>query len=118
MINQVKLSLLVQYHQYLWLTAVNSAGRNDCFYYLCVLICVRQQIWDFNLGQLRGHEEVEDEYGGGEMVYTVPKEASSLSKRRGLDLSEDIIPFNVSLDFSSLKLLQSGKHGCLFDVIT
>ncbi|KAL8535033.1 hypothetical protein ACS0TY_010889 [Phlomoides rotata] len=53
-----------------------------------------QQIWDFNLGQLRGHEE------GGEMLYTVPKEASTLSKRRGMDLSgvnccQDIIPYNM-----------------------
>ncbi|KAI3467785.1 hypothetical protein Pfo_024448 [Paulownia fortunei] len=68
------------------------------------------QIWDFNLGQLRGHEEaspLELEYGGSDMVYTVKsygellKEAS-LAKRRGVDLPgvncsiahEDMIPFN------------------------
>lgn len=59
-----------------------------------------QQIWDFNLGQLREHEEADVEYGGGEMVYSVLKEAS-LAKR-GVDLSgvncsivpEDMIPFN------------------------
>lgn len=70
------------------------------------------QIWDFNLGQLRGHEEsspVELEFGGND-VYTVKsygellKEAS-LTKRRGVDVSgmnccianEDMIPFNVSI---------------------
>ncbi|KAL1550490.1 zinc finger protein CONSTANS-LIKE 14-like [Salvia divinorum] len=67
------------------------------------------KIWDFNLGQLRGHEEsspVELEFGGSDM-YTMRsygellKEAS-LAKRRGVDVSgvncsvtqEDIIPFN------------------------
>ncbi|KAK4413574.1 Zinc finger protein CONSTANS-LIKE 15 [Sesamum alatum] len=67
------------------------------------------KIWDFNLGQLRGHEEsspLELEYGGSE-VYTVKnyvellKEASS-AKRIRVDLSgancsiahEDMIPFS------------------------
>lgn len=70
-----------------------------------------QQIWDFNLGQLRSREEsspVELEFGGNDM-YTMKsygellKEASS-AKRRGVDVygvncsvaQEDIIPFYVS----------------------
>lgn len=68
------------------------------------------QIWDFNLGQLRGHEEsspVELEYGRSDMLYTVKSygellKDASLAKRRGVDVSgvncsiahEDIIPFN------------------------
>ncbi|XP_057771240.1 zinc finger protein CONSTANS-LIKE 14-like [Salvia miltiorrhiza] len=67
------------------------------------------QIWDFNLGQLRGHEEsspVELEFGGSD-VYTMKRygellKEASLAKRRGVDVSgvncsitqEDIIPFN------------------------
>ncbi|XP_011086854.2 LOW QUALITY PROTEIN: zinc finger protein CONSTANS-LIKE 14 [Sesamum indicum] len=68
------------------------------------------QIWDFNLGQLRGHEEsspLELEYDGSDMVYTVKnygellKEASG-AKRIRVDLSgancsiahEDMIPFS------------------------
>ncbi|KAK6119002.1 hypothetical protein DH2020_047254 [Rehmannia glutinosa] len=68
------------------------------------------QIWDFNLGQLRGHDEsgtLELEYGRSDMVYTVKNygellNESSLAKRTGLELSgvncsiahDDIIPFN------------------------
>ncbi|KAG8365824.1 hypothetical protein BUALT_Bualt17G0012000 [Buddleja alternifolia] len=72
------------------------------------------QIWDFNLGQSRGHEEsktLEIEYGGNEMVYSVKsygellKEAT-LATRRGVDLlgencsivHEDMIPFNSASD--------------------
>ncbi|KAH6837826.1 hypothetical protein C2S53_000544 [Perilla frutescens var. hirtella] len=76
------------------------------------------QIWDFNLGQLRGHEEsspAELEYGGSDMMYTVKsygellKEAS-LAKRRGVDVSgvncsiahEDTIPFNSATNNQTL----------------
>ncbi|KAL0357714.1 UNVERIFIED_CONTAM: Zinc finger protein CONSTANS-LIKE 15 [Sesamum calycinum] len=69
-----------------------------------------EKIWDFNLGQLRGHEEsspLELEYEGSDMVYTVKnygellKEASG-AKRIRMDLSgancsiahEDMIPFS------------------------
>ncbi|KAL7135187.1 hypothetical protein ABFS83_11G076100 [Erythranthe nasuta] len=64
------------------------------------------QIWDFNLGQLRGNDEssnLEIDYGGSDMLYTmnnygeILKEVS-LSKRRGVDCiaNEDIniIPFS------------------------
>ncbi|PIN23767.1 hypothetical protein CDL12_03506 [Handroanthus impetiginosus] len=63
------------------------------------------QIWDFNLGRLRGHEEcstLEQEYGGSDMLYTVKsygellKEAT-LPKRANCSIAhEDInmIPFN------------------------
>ncbi|KAK4488734.1 hypothetical protein RD792_004515 [Penstemon davidsonii] len=68
------------------------------------------QIWDFNLGQLRDHEEcntLQFEYGGIDMVYMVNSygellKESSLTTRRGLDLPgvncsaahEEMIPFN------------------------
>ncbi|XP_042057295.1 zinc finger protein CONSTANS-LIKE 14-like [Salvia splendens] len=72
------------------------------------------QIWDFNLGQLRGHEEsspVELEFGGNNM-YTMKSygellKESSLAKRRGVDVSgvncsiaqeDNIIPFNSATD--------------------
>lgn len=92
-----------------------TVAAHECISIIsCELIILMEsllQIWDFNLGQLRSHEEsspVELEFGGSD-VYTVKsygellKEASS-TKRRGVNVSgmncsfanEDIIPFNVS----------------------
>ncbi|XP_047961580.1 zinc finger protein CONSTANS-LIKE 1-like [Salvia hispanica] len=62
-------------------------------------------IWDFNLGQLRGHEEsspVELEFGGSDMYTMKSYGEASLAKRRVVDISgvncsvakEDIIPFH------------------------
>ncbi|XP_075523941.1 zinc finger protein CONSTANS-LIKE 15-like isoform X2 [Primulina tabacum] len=70
------------------------------------------QIWDFNLGQLRGHEDqaksLELEDGGSEMLYTVKSygellKGVLLAKKRGVKLPgvdcliahEDMIPFNT-----------------------
>ncbi|KAL3655921.1 hypothetical protein CASFOL_000317 [Castilleja foliolosa] len=64
------------------------------------------QIWDFNLGQLRKHEEpdsVDLECGGSDMVYTV-KSYSELLKETSLEkgggnhsmVHEDIVPFSCT----------------------
>ncbi|GFP98160.1 zinc finger protein constans-like 14 [Phtheirospermum japonicum] len=64
------------------------------------------QIWDFNLGQLRGHDEpgsIDLECGGSDMVYTVKSYSELLKEtsleKRGANYSiahEDIIPFNCT----------------------
>lgn len=92
---------------------------------LCPLIIFLHvwQIWDFNLGQLRGgHDEsspLEIDYGGNDQLYTVKsyegllKETSS-AKRRAVDLPgvncighEDIIPFNVSIATLTISVIYS-----------
>lgn len=64
---------------------------------LCATNNCDLQIWDFNLGRLRGNEEssqLEVAYGGGSEVFTI-KNFGELMKETNTDIFGDMYQMNI-----------------------